>query len=257
MYKLLMAELLLKRTTATAVARAYGPFVHRYPTVDHLVLASEGELAQVLEPIGLSRQRARAIRKLALLLAEQCDGVPNTIEQLRALPGIGDYTAQAVLSFGYGVPVAVVDGNVERVIRRVFQGTIDSNLGRAVVQNIAVDLLPWKCHRSFNFAILDLGALICRPARPRCHECPLKSQCDYVQEPTRVRINAPLRTARQAQGLSLSRLASKAGVTKLTIVNIEAGRTLPRMETLQKIAHAMGVSVEEIQGGERHPTRAN
>ena len=250
-YRLLIAEMLLKRTTAKAAARAYGPFLKRYPTIGQLALASEDELAQVLEPIGLSRQRSRAIRELALFLAEQCIGVPNTIDQLRSIPGIGDYTAHAILSFGFDISVAVVDGNVERVIRRVFQDSVGSYIGRTAVQEISDALLPWKCHKSFNFAMLDLGALVCRPARPQCHECPLNGQCDYAQNPSKAQVESPLRAARQAQGLSLSRLAIEAGVSKLTIVNIEAGRSLPRLGTLQKIAQAMDVPMNVIQVGEK------
>ena len=256
-YRLLVAELLLKRTTATAAARIYDPFIAKYPSVDRLALATEDELAQVLMPIGLSRQRARSIRQLALALAQQHNGIPTTMDQLRSLPGIGEYTAQAVLSFGHGIPVAVVDGNVERVIGRVFQGILDSSSDRKTVLKIAADLLPRKYHRSFNFALLDLGALVCRPARPRCNECPLQKLCDYAVVPPISRTHSALRAIRHERGLSLMGLANKAGVSKLTIVNIEAGRVAPRTQTLRKIAHAMGVPLSEIYGDVERPSEDN
>ena len=246
-YNLLVAELLLKRTTSTAAARIYDLFIARYPSVGRLALATKDELEQMLVPIGLSRQRARSIRQLALALADQHNDIPSTMDQLLALPGIGEYTAQAVLSFGYGVPVAVVDGNVERVIGRAFQGMLDSCSGRTAIREIASNLLPRTHHRSFNFALIDLGTLVCRPARPRCKECPLENLCDYAVAPTRAGSDSKLRAVRQAQGHSLLALADRAGVSKLTIVNIEAGRVIPRTQTLRKIAHAMSVPMSEIQ----------
>ena len=245
-YHLLVAELLLKRTTATAAARAYGPFIAKFPTVNLLALASEDEIAQLLKPIGLSRQRSRAIRTLATALVEHYDGVPTTLKELCALPGIGDYAARAILSFGYGVPVAVVDGNVQRVIARVFQGDLGPGTPRGEFQSIADALLPQRRHRDYNFALLDLGSLICRPAKPKCGQCPFQRQCNYVLEPIPTGVNASLKAARQEQGLSLASLATKAGVSKLTIINIEAGRTVPKAETLAKISRAIGKEVSYI-----------
>ena len=251
-YDLLVAELLLKRTTATAAARSYGPFISKYPSIGHLALAGEDELAQVLVPIGLSRQRARSIRRLAATLEFHRNGIPSTMNELCALPGIGEYTAQAVLSFGHGVPVAVIDGNVERVIGRVFQGFLGSNPDRTAIRGIATALLPRKHHRRFNFALLDLGALVCRPAKPRCQNCPLQKLCDYAVAPPSNRPHSALRIARQAGGFSLLELANKAGVSKLTIVNIEAGRVVARTQTLRKLAHAMGVPMSEIGQDNAH-----
>lgn len=245
-YSIMVAELLLKRTTATAASRAYDPFIEKYPTIDRLALASEGELTELLKPIGLSRQRARAIRQLARVLMQQGKGVPQNMEQLRALPGIGDYAARAILSFAYDVPIAVADGNVARVMQRVFQDA-NTDFNSKTTQRIVDELLPHAHHRNFNFALLDIGALICRPRKPLCVKCPLQSLCDYAFKPTITRTNGPLKSTRLARGLSLSRLAKKAGVSKLTIINIEAERTAPRMASLIKIAQALGVPVEKIR----------
>ena len=245
-YEVVVAEVLLKRTTSTAVARIYGPFLKQYPVLSQLVLASEDELAHTLAPLGLSRQRAKALRKLALTLEERGGHVPRTLSELRALPGLGDYAARAIMSFGYGDPVAVVDGNVERVVGRVFLRSVGAGAPRPTVQAVADALLPRMRHRDFNFALLDLGALICRPARPRCVECPLKGICDYARRPVDDRTSTPLRTARLSKGVSLSRLAALAGVSKMTVINIEAGRTSPRPETVRKLAMALSVSPEEL-----------
>lgn len=245
-YGVLIAELLLKRTTATAAARAYGPFLERYPTPRHLALSSQGELAHTLGPLGLSSQRAVAVKKLAQALTERQGLIPSTLATLRALPGLGDYSARAIMSFGHDIPVAVVDGNVERVIRRVFQHSISAGTSRPTFQAIADTLLPRKHHRNFNFAMLDLGSLVCRPSRPLCHICPLQRVCDYAKSPAANTDATALRTVRKAKGMSLAKLAALADTSKLTIINIEARRTTPRAETVKKLADALGVSASEL-----------
>ena len=245
-YDVMVAELLLKRTTATAAARSYRPFLAAYPDITSLAEATEAQLAEALNPLGLSCQRAPAIRQLALTLKQGTGAVPKSLAKLRALPGLGDYSARAVLSFGHDVPVAVVDGNVERVFRRVFQRTIGTNASRTTVQSIADALLPRKHHRTFNFALLDLGSLICRPLRPKCHICPLQRVCDYAKTPAESDAPTPLRAARTSRGISLVKLAALAGVSKLTIINIEAKRTRPRTETAQKLADALGLTASAL-----------
>ena len=246
-YGILVAELLLKRTTATAAARLYGPFMDKYPSISDLANASEYGLTETLVPVGLSRQRARAIRQLAFALTRQHGNIPNSIDMLCALPGIGDYAARAILSFGFDIPVAVVDGNVERVIGRAFHDQPELVKSKRAVQRAVDGLLPRRRHQDFNFALLDLGSLVCRPAKPLCANCPLRRQCDYALSPQSIRPSSRLRKTRQAKGLSLLELANRAGVSKLTVINIEARRTSPREETLLKIAMAMDVAVEEIK----------
>ena len=237
-YQVLLAELLLKRTTATAAARAYGGFVKKYPTVERLALASEEDLVGSFLPIGLAQQRARSTHRLAQVLANLPDGIPVKLSSLLSLPGIGHYSARAILSFGWRVPVGVVDGNVERIFRRVFQDHINLDAGKSITQDIADQLVPPKAHRDFNFALLDLGSSVCRPAKPLCHECPLRPHCDYAIAPLEPP-QSSLRVARLNRGLSLLELARRAGVSKLTLINIEAQRTKPRAETLRKIFQAL------------------
>ena len=245
-YRVLVAELLLKRTTATSAARLYGSFIEKFPLISDLANASEYTLAETLVPVGLSRQRAASIKKLTLVLTQQHEGLPTSLDELRALPGIGDYAARAILSFGFDVPMAVVDSNVERVIGRAFHNQPELAGNRQAIQETVDVLLPRKRHRDFNFALLDLGSLICRPGKP-CPKCPLRRQCDYALNPKNVTRPSPLRAIRQKRGFSLMELASKAGISKLTVINTEAGRTTPRPETLAKIANAMDVSIESIR----------
>lgn len=245
-YEVLVAELLLKRTTAAAAARVYPTFMELYPHVRALSKADEAELSVVLQPLGLSRQRARATRQLASALQGRGGRIPKNIRALEGLPGLGTYAARAVMTFGFGIRTAVVDGNVERVLRRVFGQAVGSNATRSVIVELAGDLLPRLNHAAFNFALIDLGAEVCKPSNPRCHVCPLRKGCDYGMGRLPPQAVSPLKQVRMDCGESLTALATKAGVTRLTIINIEAGRTRPRPETLGKLSQALDIPVSEL-----------
>lgn len=250
LYMILVAEILLKRTTATAAARVYEVFLEKYPTLFKLATATQAELAHDLAPIGLYRQRASAIAQLTSYLIEHEGGlVPKSLERLLRTPGLGHYSARAILSFGHDVPTAVVDANVRRVLLRVLWGVIPSKSTQASLQAIADMFLPEHAHRSFNFAMLDLGALICRYTAPQCQTCPLDSVCDSYKNKAAEQQVLPislLRQVRLASGVTLAQLAKRAGVSKLTIINIEAQRTTPRQETIQKLAVALEVAPADI-----------
>ena len=214
------------------------------------------ELVLDLAPVGLQTQRAKAIHGLAAHLVHQHEGmVPSSLDELLEVPGLGEYSARAVLTFGFNSPVAVVDANVVRVLSRVFRCATPSGRTNKGWQEVADALLPEPNHREFNWAMLDLGALVCRYVEPRCGECPLAGICDYkeqmqrppgIGEERRSYGASALRVQRRAKGWSLVRLAQSAGVSKLTIVNIEAGRVTPRPVTLEKLAKALGVDPEAI-----------
>ena len=189
-YVVLVAELLLKRTTSTAASKIYEEFLGQFPSVERLASATEKELAQAFSGVGLQWQRAKSTRKLAVYLMEEEDGhIPCDLERLLAVPGLGEYSARAVLSFGCNKPVAVVDVNVERVYSRVFQNTLPEKPTPSYLQPFAEQLLPADQHREYNFGLLDLGGLICRYVDPLCGQCPLNNVCDYYSSrgPKRIR----------------------------------------------------------------------
>ena len=251
-YAILIAELLLKRTTASAAAKVYSDFLRAFPNVAALGHAREEELANVLTKVGLQHQRARAIKALAHHLLEDDDGeIPNTQDRLSRIPGLGPYSAAAVLSFGFNVRAAIVDANVRRVINRLFGGPDGVGMAEKDVLGIADRLVPPDEHRRFNFAILDFAALVCRYGKPDCGKCPIKGSCNFARASSSQRSTQPrqthrLRLVRKSQDLSLVALARKAKVSKLTIINIEAGRTAPRPETVGKLANALGVPVNAL-----------
>jgi A/G-specific adenine glycosylase len=251
-YEILMAEVLLKRTTATSAARAYPTMVAQYPTPRDLSMATEEELASYLTAVGLQRQRAKSLRQLGQYLVEKEGGtVPSTLERLRKVPGLGEYSARAILSFGFGLAAAVVDSNIERVLTRLLKGMLPERIPPAIIQDVADMIILKQAHKLFNWGLLDIGALVCRYARPLCHKCPLANVCDYFNEAkqtgqVQIMPPSPLRRARQAKQLSLAELSRRTGVSKLTIIKIESGRTVPRPETLQRLAAALGVLAEEL-----------
>ncbi len=250
-YEILVAELLLKRTTATAAARVYEDFLLRFPSLQDIVSAPDDELVGTLSSVGLQQQRSRAMRRLASwLLSRHGGSIPSDLGGLLEVPGLGSYSAAAILTFGYGVPVAVLDANVERILVRVYGNALPPHPSRTLLAEVAQHLLPRDRHQEYNYGLLDLGRLVCRYVDPRCGECPLTSVCDfftrYSGEGTITELPSKLRAIRRDRGLSLKRLAEVARVSKLTVIRIESGRTSPRRETLEKLGRALRVRPEEL-----------
>ena len=258
-YEILVAEVLLKRTTATAAARVYENFLLRFPSLQDIASAPDEELVEALSSVGLQRQRTRSMKQLAAWLLSRHGGfIPSGLEDLLEVPGLGNYSATAILSFGYGVPAAVLDTNVERILIRAFGNSLPPHPSWTLLREVAQVLLPTAQHREYNYGLLDLGRLICRYSDPKCGECPLASVCDFVRsngegkhqsvEDNAVGLPNRLRAIRQDQGISLRRLADAAKVSKLTVIRIETGRTTPRRETLDKLAQVLSVRPEELIG---------
>ena len=259
-YEILVAEFLLKRTTATAVNRVYENFVDKFPSLQAIASTSEEELVQSLSGVGLQRQRARSLKRLVTwLLTTRGGDVPYDLKSLLEVPGIGDYSAAAILSFGHGTRIAVLDANVERIIARVFGNSLPPRPSKTTLNEVAQRLLPVERHREYNYGLLDLGRLVCRYADPKCGICPLNSVCDYSVKSSAENIwgelkrpsddpKSKLKMVRHNSGLSLQRLAELAGVSKLTVIRIESGISSPRYETLEKLARALQVPPDELIG---------
>jgi len=182
-YEVLLAEVLLKRTTARSAERAFPRFLEAWPDVKALLRATDDDLTRALSTVGLQRQRTKTLKDVAWYISLHEGGrIPDTLEGLSRIPHIGPYTARAVLSFAYDIPVAVVDSNVVRVIGRLFSGVLAGRPAQNTVQAVADMLIPKESHREFNYAVLDFGALVCRYTNPRCSVCPVKGQCDYVDQ---------------------------------------------------------------------------
>lgn len=187
-YEILIAEKLLQRTAAReTVVRAYARIMTDYPSVQTLSDATESELREVLQPLGL-QYRSTELISVAREIHEEYGGeIPCTLEILESLTGIGSYTARAILCFAYQMDVPIVDANVARILYRVFNlpGHLPANPARKrSLLDLAKKLLPPGSSRDFNLALVDLGALVCTPSDPDCPVCPLLIECAYGTQRT-------------------------------------------------------------------------
>jgi len=177
-YSILVAEILLRRTTAQAVSKIYPNFIYKFPTISTLSGASQQELVELIKPIGYY-QRAKMLVEAAQLIRNEFNClIPPSKEELMRIPNIGQYTAGAILSFGFAIKASMVDSNIERIIRRVNCKSIKGKGQGGAVSKIVECYVPDKEHQLFNYGLIDLGALVCRSQHPLHDECPIKLQCD-------------------------------------------------------------------------------
>ncbi len=172
-YRVWVSEIMLQQTRVAAVVDHYARFLQKFPTVQTLAAAHEASVLAMWSGLGYYH-RARRMHQAAKLIARERKGrFPRTAEEWRELPGIGRYTAAAIASIAFGEAVAVVDGNVERVLARVF-GAAE---GREVAWERAESLLNRARPGDFNQAMMELGAMVCTPRSPQCPMCPLHTWC--------------------------------------------------------------------------------
>jgi len=172
-YRVWISEIMLQQTRVAAVLEHYARFMKRFPTVQSLAAARESSVLAAWSGLGYYH-RARRMHQAAKVIARGRAGVfPQTAEEWSELPGIGRYTAAAIASIVFSEGVAVVDGNVERVLQRLF----GAKLGREALWQQAEALLDRKRPGDFNQAMMELGATICAPRAPRCLLCPLNPHC--------------------------------------------------------------------------------
>ena len=180
-YEVLVAEVLLKRTTARAAARVFPTFICQFPDIECVRQAPLEQLEAALQPVGLYRQRAKGFKELAEHLTVEHDGhVPGSLPDLLKVPHLGPYSARAIMSFGHGMPAAIVDSNVQRVLGRLYRCRLGEVPSVADTQVLADLVLDPEHHQAFNWALLDLGATVCRYDVPRCSSCPLAGSCDFA-----------------------------------------------------------------------------
>ena len=176
-YRVWLSEIMLQQTTVKTVAPYYARFVSRWPTVAALAASKLDDVLRAWAGLGYYA-RARNLHACARAVAEQHGGIfPNDMAALRALPGIGDYTAAAVAAIAFDAPAVPVDGNVERVVSRLFAVEEQLPAAKAIIKQLATSLLPPRRSGDFAQALMDLGATICSPKRPACALCPWSDVC--------------------------------------------------------------------------------
>lgn len=172
-YRVWLSEIMLQQTRVAAVIDHYRRFLTRFPTIKRLAAAREASVLAVWSGLGYYR-RARMLHLTAKTVVKELNGeFPSTAESLRKLPGIGRYTAAAIASIAFEEPAAAVDGNVERVLRRV----VGSDLLLPQVWALAETLLSPNQPGDFNQAMMELGAMVCLPRNPICTVCPIFDLC--------------------------------------------------------------------------------
>lgn len=176
---MLLSEVMSHQTQVERVAPIWQEWMQRWPTPVAFAQASTAEVLRAWGSLGYPR-RALRLKECAQVIVDEHGGeVPEDVDKLLALPGIGDYTARAVACFAYGKNVPVVDTNVRRVVARVERGEALGAPGKKEIEQVAA-LLPEQNGPEFSVGLMELGALVCTARAPKCEECPVRSECTWL-----------------------------------------------------------------------------
>src|SRR5438094_2868033 len=178
-YAILVSEFMLQQTQVSTVIPYYNEWLRRFPDFAALARASESDILHAWQGLGYYA-RARNLHAVAITVQNRRGGrFPRRIAAMRALPGVGRYTANAIATFAFDRPVAIVETNTARVLARLFNlcSPIDRTAGRQALWKRASMLVPRYSARIYNSALVDLGALVCVPHQPKCGICPVKKFC--------------------------------------------------------------------------------
>lgn len=182
-YRKIVAEILLQRTRAETVSTFFPAFASRFPSWKRLSQATEEDLRAFLQPLGLWRRRADTLQKLALEINRRRGRFPRTRDELQSLPGIGQYVANAVLVQVHGEPAPLLDGGMARVLERYFGARELVDIRHdPYLQDLSHRVVDHERPVEISWALLDLGAMICTPRKPRCDLCPVRRGCRWAVE---------------------------------------------------------------------------
>jgi len=250
-YRIWVSEVMLQQTTVKTVTPYYERFVERFPSLASLAAARDEDVLALWSGLGYYH-RARNLVRGARVIAEKHAGVfPKTLEAALAVPGVGLYTASAILSIGYGEPLPVVDGNVRRVLARLFALRGAAYRKDGPFYNLAEGLLDREAPGDFNQALMELGATLCIPKAPLCPACPLRAGCRAREEGSQESL--PEKTASRApvQVTVAAALIRERGRTLL--VRRPEGRLMGRLwELPQTSLESQGLPDLERELRERH-----
>lgn len=178
-YTIWLSEIILQQTQVIQGTPYFEKFIEEFPTLEHLANASEDKVLKLWQGLGYY-SRARNLLFTARFIFNELNGVfPKTYSDLLKLKGVGQYTAAAVASISYNEPVAVVDGNVIRVISRLFKidEPFNTGKGKKTINKLANQILDKDHPGQFNQALMELGSLVCKPKNPECINCPIEEHC--------------------------------------------------------------------------------
>lgn len=178
-YKVLVSETMLQQTQVARVVEKYTEFIALFPTIYDVASASKEEILKIWNGLGYNSRALRLKKTCEVIVSNHNGLIPNNYDQLRALPGIGDYTASAILCFAFRIPIEVVDVNVIRVFSRFFsklQYTTDVISEKEIRESLK-KMLPKENSSEFFQAIMDIARMYCKKSSPLCNECPLSTKC--------------------------------------------------------------------------------
>ena len=231
-YRVWLSEIMLQQTRVNAVTDHYERFLRRFPTIEKLASARESSVLAAWSGLGYYR-RARMLHAAARKIVKERAGTfPSSAKALRALPGIGRYTAAAIASIAFDQPVAAVDGNVERVLQRI-RG---KNLAGEKLWRAAGELLHRRRPGDFNQAMMELGATLCLPRQPQCLLCPVADLCA-----TRGELHKPRKESRQIKQEIHHALACRNG-SIFMVKRPKTAARMPGMWELPEITSANGTT---------------
>ena len=237
-YAILVAEIVLQRTRVAAGLPYFERFLTVFPTVGDLARSSESDVLRAWEGLGFYR-RARNLHRAAKTIVERHGGeLPADLVALRALPGIGEYTAGAVGSIAFGLRAPAVDGNATRVIARLFrvEDDVSRSAGKSRIRTLAEKLVPADTPGEWNQALMELGATTCVPRGPRCGVCPVATEC--------LALSAGIQEA-------IPRVAAKKPVPVVPVVFVVARRG--ESVLLVRRGDGLHAGMYALPGGERRP----
>lgn len=179
-YNILVAEIMLHRTRADQVKPIYESFIKKYPDIKSIASSDRDDIRKDLYQLGLN-WRSEQLYKMAKEIQERYDGIiPNDLNTLVELPGVGPYISSAIICFVHNEKIAVLDTNIVRVIGRLFGMKIrDSSRKSKEFRSVMTDLISYGEPRKFTLSLIDFAALICRSTRPKCNICLIKNICKY------------------------------------------------------------------------------
>ncbi|MBD3255486.1 MAG: A/G-specific adenine glycosylase [Candidatus Lokiarchaeota archaeon] len=183
-YKVLISEILLTRTKADQVEPAYEKFIEEYPTVEEFSVVKASKVKNIIKSLGLLFRVNTLNTISAQIKSNHNNSIPNDLKNLKKLKGIGDYGANAILCFGFGLRRPILDSNFIRIYERVFEIKPKTKTAKTdkYLWKFAEFLLPQEHFVQYNYGLLDIGGQICKPRKPNCENCPLTSLCLYYKE---------------------------------------------------------------------------
>ena len=178
-YKIWLSEIILQQTRVAQGLNYYNKFLNKHPTIQSLAESSEKNILNLWQGLGYY-SRARNLHFTAKYISKELNGkFPTKYQDILNLKGVGEYTAAAIASFSYQEVYPVIDGNVYRVLSRIFgvESAIDSTSGKKIFKKLATELIDNKNPDTYNQAIMEFGALQCKPKNPNCEDCPFLLEC--------------------------------------------------------------------------------